>query len=148
MAAYGINFDETRVNDAIAGFKKIDVDAVVQKATDKVRKEEYVQKALSKGFEQAEASAINLGKGAVKGANNLWDRVSGKTAKQESEKKRNLRRALHARNHQFMNLNNLLHDTWAHIFMHLMMLFMLVCIMLVFFKKSRKHLKRRNRQMI
>jgi hypothetical protein len=143
FAGFGINFDQSKIDNGIAAFRNIDVDSIAERAKDKVLEGGYVQRAAEAAKAKAWATGANLVESTKTGASSFWDKVTGKNA----PSKKNLRRELHAHRHNMLanRFRRFAHEPWHLMIMHLIMLVMMFCVMLVMYKKYRVMLKKRKR---
>jgi hypothetical protein len=151
LGNFGINFDETKIHDAIAGFNKMDLDSVAEQLKDKAMKADY-KKVLHKTVGKVE----NFTKDGIPG---MWDKMWHKKHKTAGhmlhhvgggDAKEGLKHVLaqHRREVHMSKLEQFYNDSWQHIMMNLVALFILCLALAYLFIKYRTLLKEKRKAML
>merc|ERR1712072_1491121 len=151
LGNFGINFDETRIHDAIAGFNKLDLDNVAEQLKEKAMKADY-KKVLHKTVGKVE----NFTKDGIPGMwNKMWQKkhkTAGHmlTSVGGGDAKAGLKHVLdqHRREVHMWKLEQFYNDSWQHIMMNLVALFILLLALAYLYNKYRQMLKEKRKQML
>jgi uncharacterized protein YidB (DUF937 family) len=150
LGGMGIQFDNAQIQNFISGFQKTNLDSVAEAIKQKALKADFksglhkmvgkVENVTQKGIPGLVDKLKNVG---GKNAGEMLARVGGGDAQ------RGLKSVLeqHRRDVHMSKLEQFYNDSWQHIVMNLVALFILLACLAYLYKKYRKMLKERRKQL-